>query len=321
MKKTLAILLILCLALMTTGAFAQENALEGHKVGFIQLTTVSNYHAAMSDRFAEMAGEAGMTAVMTNGEWKTDEQLRLCEDLIAQGCEAIILNPVGDEVVPIILARCEEAGIPLICVDNTSPGVGYTYIGIDNYAISRGIGQYVGEKYGSGNVVYLRSTANDTGCPAYRYGGFMGGLSDEGEVAGYDLIDERYALEDVDQSEGMRQMEELLAANDKIDIVLCHRDGLLLGALTAIKNAGREDIKVITGFDGELAALEAIKASGGGSNGPDLVTGLNSPVAIADMTLEVLNGYFAGGELPESYYTPVVTVTSGNVDEYMEYGF
>lgn len=321
MKKIAAMLLVLCLLIAAVTANAEEKAVAGHKVGFIQLTLVSNYHAAMSDHFEEIAKAAGLDAVMTNGEWKTDSQLQLCEDLIAQGCEAIILNPVGDEVVPIVLSRCQDAGIPLICVDNTSPGVGYTYIGIDNFAISRGIGEYVGEKYGQGNIVYLRSTANDTGCPAYRFGGFFGGLSDEGEVAGYKLIDERYALQDVDQTEGMRQMEELLAANDNIDIVLCHRDGLMLGALIAIKNAARTDVKVVTGFDGEKAALEAIKTSQGGANGPDVVTGLNSPIKIADMTLEVLNNYFAGEALPASYYTPVVVANYNNVDQYMDYGF
>ena len=321
MKKIAVIMIAICLVLVSVTACAEGNAASGHKVGFIQLTLVSNYHAAMSDHFEAIAKEAGLEAIMTNGEWKTDEQLQLCEDLIAQGCEAIILNPVGDEVVPNILSRCQEAGIPLICVDNTSPGTGYTYIGIDNFAIYRGIGQYVGAKYKEGKVVYLRSTANDTGCPAYRFGGFMAGLSDEGEVSGYDIIDERYALEDVDQSEGMRQMEELLAANDQIDIVVCHRDGLLLGALTAIKNAGRSDVKVVTGFDGEKAALEAIKANAGGANGPEVVTGLNSPILIADMTLEVLNKYFAGEALPASYYTPVVTVTNDNIDKYLDFGF
>lgn len=318
MKKLFAIVLMLCLALTCVAASAEESAAAGHKVGFIQLTLQSNYHATMSDHFAELAAANGMEAVMTNAEWATDAQLQLCEDLIAQGCEAIILNPVGDEVVPVIQQQCAAAGIPLICVDNTSPGDGYTYVGIDNFAIARGIGKYVGEKYGEGNIVYARSTASDTGCPAYRFGGLMGGLSDAGETAGYKLIDERYAQE-VTFDEGMRQAEEMLAANSEIDIIFTHRDGQALGALTAVRNAAREDVKVITGFDGELALLEAIAAWDG--TGPEIVTGLNSPVMVADMTMQALEVYFAGGDVASSYYTPVVTVTHENVDEYLSYGF
>lgn len=317
MKKIIAIALVMCMVLVAGMACAEGAAAAGHKVGFIQLTLASNYHATMSDHFEEIAKEAGMEAVMTNGEWKTDEQLQLCEDLIAQGCEAIILNPVGDEVVPVILARCQEVGIPLICVDNTAPGTGYTYVGIDNFAICRGIGQYIATHYDGGKIVYIRSTADDTGCPASRFGGIMGGISDEGEISRFEIIDERYSLEDVNAAEGMARMEEMLAANEQIDIVICHRDGLAMGALTAIKNAGRTDVKCVTGFDGELAYMEKM-AEGGDT---ELVTGLNSPVMIADMTFELLNKYFAGEELPASYYTPVVTLSKDNVADYMELGF
>lgn len=320
MKKVLGIAAVVGLSLSCMMVANAESAASGHTVGFIQLTLQSNYHSAMSDHFEEIANEAGMTAVMTNGEWAADEQLSLCEDLLAQGCEAIILNPTGDEVVPVIQARCEEEGVPLICVDNTSPGAGYVYCGIDNFAIARGIGQYVGEKYGSGNMVYVRSTAIDTGCPAYRWGGVMGGLSDEGEVAGYNLLDERY-VDDVSFDEGMSKMEEMLAANDEdIDIVICHRDGEALGAITAIESAGRE-VKVVTGFDGEKALLEKIKEHEGGANGCDIVTGLNSPIMVADLAMEALETYFSGGTMSSSYYTPVVTVSYENVDEYMDYGF
>jgi ribose transport system substrate-binding protein len=250
-----------------------------------------------------------------------EEQLKLAEDLIAQGVDALVLNPVGDEIVPKIVQLTKEANIPLICVDNTSPGEGYTYIGIDNFAIARGIGQYIGEKYDGGNVVYVRSTATDTGCPAFRFGGIMGGISDEGEVAKFNLIDERYAMSDVGESDGMKQMEELLAANDVIDIVIAHHDGQGLGALTAIENSGRTDIKVMAGFDGELKLMEAIKENQGGENGVDIVTGLNSPTMIAEMTLNTLSEYFSGNEINSSYYIPVIIVSYENVDEYMQYGF
>lgn len=319
MKKVFAIAIVLCLILSCFAALAESPA-AGHKVGFVQLTLQSNYHATMSDHFEEIAKAAGLEAVMTNAEWNLDDELRLCEDLIAQGCEAIVLNPCGDEAVPAVLAKCQEAGIPLVCVDNTSPGAGYTYVGIDNYAIARGIGQYVGEKYGSGNIVYARSTAIDTGCPAYRFGGLMGGLSDEGEVKGYNIIDERY-VEDVSYDEGLRVMEDMIAANDDpIDIVFCHRDGEALGAITAIENAGLE-VKVVTGFDGELGLLKKIKEHEGGAKGCDVVTGLNSPVMVADMALEALETFFSGASMESSYYTPVVVVSYENVDEYMDFGF
>ncbi len=294
----------------------------GHKVGFIQLTLGTTYHAAMSERFEELAEEKGVDVSMTVSQNRTaEEQLQLAEDLIAQGVEALVLNPVGDEIVPSVVQLCENAGIPLICVDNTSAGSGYTYVGIDNFAIARGIGQYVAEKYDGGNMVYVRSTPTDTGSPAFRFGGIMGGMSDQGEMARYSLIDERYAPTDVGESDGMSQMEEMLAANDQIDIVIAHHDAQALGALTAIENANRTDVKVVTGFDGEKAFFEKMKENQGGANGPDLVTGLNSPDMIAEMAMDVLDDMFNGEPVEAEYLIPVIIVSYENVDEYMEYGF
>lgn len=301
---------------------ASSDGLQGKKVGFIQLTLGTTYHASMSDKFEALCEEIGVELSMVASANRTaEEQLKLAEDLIAQGVDALVLNPVGDEIVPKIVQLAKDAGIPMICVDNTSPGEGYTYIGIDNFAIARGIGQYIGQHYDGGNMVYVRSTATDTGCPAYRYGGIMGGMSDEGEISGFDMIDERYAMTDVGEGDGLKQMEELLAANDQIDIVIAHHDGQALGALTAIENSGRTDIKVLAGFDGELRLFEAIKANQGGANGIDIVTGLNSPIMIAQMTIDALATYFGGNEMSASYYIPVIIISYDNVDEYMEYGF
>ena len=301
---------------------ATGTGVSGHKVGFIQLTLGTTYHAAMSEKFEALSKEKGVDVSMTVSQNRSaEEQLKLAEDLIAQGVEAIVLNPVGDEIVPSVVQLCENAKIPLICVDNTTAGSGYTYVGIDNFAIARGIGQYIGEKYNGGNMVSVSSTPTDTGCPALRFGGIMGGMSDQGEMARFPLIDERYAPTDVGENDGMNQMEELLAANSQIDVVLVHHDAQALGALTAINNAGRKDIKVISGFDGEKAFFEKMKENEGGKNGPDLVTGLNSPIMIAEMTMDVLDDIFSGKEVESEYLIPVIIVNYENVDEYMDYGF
>ncbi len=54
-------------------------------------------------------------------------------------------------------------------------------------------------------------------------------------------------------------MEDLLAANPKIDAVFCENDSMCLGAQKAISDAGRANEMFLVGVDGEAAALEAIK--------------------------------------------------------------
>ena len=280
-------LMVLALMVISLTAYAAENplnleknALQGKKIGFVQLTLGTTYHAAMSDRFEDLCKIYGAKVDMVVSQNRAaEEQLSLAEDLLAKGVEVLVLNPIGDEIVPSVVKLCQSKKVPLICVDNTSPRQGYVYVGIDNYAIAREIGRYVGRKLkGPSNFVYVRSTATDTGCPALRFGGIMGGISDESKVSNVKLIDERYATKDVGEGDGMLQMEELLASDPKIDVVIGHHDAQSLGALTAIRNAGRKDITIITGFDGEKRMLEEIKkAQGGKVGGIDLVTGSEQP--------------------------------------------
>ena len=327
-RKSLLVIGLVVVLLLSTAAFSNSlnlatNALKGKNIGFVQLTLGTTYHAAMSDRFDELAKEYGanFTQVVSSNR-SAAEQLALAEDLIAKGVDILILNPVGDEIVPSVADLCAQKNVPLFCVDNTSPGQGYVYVGIDNFAIARAIGRFVADFMGGeAKIVYVRSTATDTGCPALRFGGIMGGISDQGEIKGYDIIDERYAVVDVGESEGMLQMEELLAANPEIDVVIAHHDAQALGALTAIRNAGRTDVKLIVGFDGELRMLEEIKAAKNGKNGTALATGLNSPTMIAEICMQQINETLQGIAVRDCYYIPVVGISYDNVDEYMSYGF
>lgn len=298
------------------------NALKGKNIGLAQLLMSCSYHAEMTDVFSALADEYGFNLTFYDANFVIEDQISQVEDLISKGSDVLILNPCGDEGVPPVFNLSTAAGIPLFCVDNTRPGEGYTYVGIDNFAIARAIGKYIGSKMNEAKVVYVRSLATDTGCPALRWGGIQGGLSDTGEIAGFDLIDERFADKSCDETAGLLQMEDLLAANDHIDLVIAHRDGQALGAITAIKDAGRTDIKMIAGFDGELRMLEEIKAAEGGSiDGLDIVTGLNSPGMIAETTMRVINDMFLGKSVGSSYYIPVSAISYDNIDEYMKYGF
>jgi ribose transport system substrate-binding protein len=317
-KKIFATVLVFGLFLSSV-AFSQSlSAVKGHKIGFIQLTLGTTYHAAMSDRFVKIGKETGANVSMVVSQNRSaDEQLSLAEDLLSKGVEVLVLNPIGDEIVPSVLKLCQARHVPLICVDNTSPGAGYTYVGIDNFAIARMIGRYLGKNSSGGKMVYVRSTATDTGCPALRFGGIMGGMSDQGEMHRFALVDERYAPKDVGEAEGMQQMEEMLAANPHIDIVIAHHDAQALGALKAIRAAGRTDVKFLAGFDGELRMLKEIE-KGGGIN---LVTGLNSPTMIADITMQVINDIFQKKPVGSTYYIPVVAISKDNIKDYVKYGF
>jgi len=56
-----------------------------------------------------------------------------------------------------------------------------------------------------------------------------------------DHSDQRSGLGWLERGCGIKQMENLLAANPKIDAVFCENDSMCLGAQRAIADAGRTD--------------------------------------------------------------------------------
>ena len=115
---------------------------------------------------------------------------------------------------------------------------------------------------------------------------------------------------------GLAAMTNILPGYPKIDAVYSQDDETALGALVAIENERRTDIKFITGFGGTRGAYERFKAG--------------DPVYKASMSYFPTMGadgvrscaaFLRGETLPKDTIIPSVVVTSENVDEYMVHSY
>lgn len=106
-------------------------------------------------------------------------------------------------------------------------------------------------------------------------------------------------------------MEDMLAANPKIDAVFCENDSMCLGAQTAIADAGRAEEMFLVGVDGELAALEAIMNATNYA-----ATGLNNSDVIGRAAFHRLMAILGGGSPEKNTYLPSPIITIDNVLKY-----
>ena len=111
---------------------------------------------------------------------------------------------------------------------------------------------------------------------------------------------------------GIALMEDMLAANPKIDAVFCENDSMCLGAQTAISDAGRSDEMFLVGVDGETAALEAIM-----NDTNYAATGLNNSDQIGRAAFHRLMGILGGGIPEKNTYLPSPIITIDNVLKYL----
>ena len=124
--------------------------------------------------------------------------------------------------------------------------------------------------------------------------------------------------------EGLVAAEDLITANPDVNLVLAENDPMLIGALTALDNAGitygeEGTVKLISAADGSKDGYDAIK------EGKIMAIGENSPAKIAELGMEIAQDILVDGTDPESYeditMTPAAAVTKENVEEHYEYGF
>ena len=115
------------------------------------------------------------------------------------------------------------------------------------------------------------------------------------------------------REDGLKDMADILTANAKIDAVYSLDDETSIGALQAIADAGRTDIKAITGGGGCQEYFGIIKAN------PETgaCSALYSPLMIKDC-LDVAIAVVGGETVDAVKVIPSQIVSAENVDEYID---
>ncbi|MEO5614394.1 MAG: substrate-binding domain-containing protein, partial [Cypionkella sp.] len=107
-----------------------------------------------------------------------------------------------------------------------------------------------------------------------------------------------------------------LTAHPDVNVVLGENDSMLLGAINALKAAGKDkDVLIVAAADGQKEALEMIKAGGYGA------TGLNNPAQVAATGVDIAKAAIDGtlpADTPRVTYTEPAVITKDNVDKYYD---
>ena len=123
-----------------------------------------------------------------------------------------------------------------------------------------------------------------------------------------------YANPNFTIQDGMTVMADVLTANAKIDAVFSLDDETSLGALKAMEDAGRTEIKAITGGGGCQDYFNAIVAN---KDQIAACSALYSPLMIKDC-LDVAVAVLGGEEVEHVKVIPSQIVDATNADEYID---
>lgn len=229
------------------------------------------------------------------------------DDLIAQNVDAIVMLPVDGTPLTPAAKRVMEAGIPLVVFDREIASDDYTVtLKGDNTGIGVNGAKYLMDKLGGKGKVFMLS-----GIPCS-----VTTLRDEGfkqTIEGSDI--EVVGLQDggFQREKGYQVMQNALTAHPEIDAVFAIDDEMALGALKAVKEAGRTDIQYITAAGGAKDFYKAIMEE----EEIELATFLYSPLMVKD-AVKVGVDLMNGKEVDEMIVVPADRVDRDNVEEYYD---
>jgi ribose transport system substrate-binding protein len=291
-----------------------EAGAKSFKIGMANFSQCCPYFIGMNNSVIdEASGYGNITIISTDANGDAAKFQSDIEDLIAQGIDGIIVSGAWLEQAPAALDALNKAGVPTVLVDRLftqGSSEAYTsYIGPDNFTIGVQDGQYIADRLnGQGVVVELRGGPADNSIGLNRSNGCNSVLSTYSGITV--VVAPDFGGWSADG--GIALMEDLLAANPKIDAVFCENDSMCLGAQTAIKDAGRTDEMFLVGVDGENAALEAIMG-----NTNYAATGLNNSDQIGRAAFNRLMAILSGATPTEkNTYLPSPLITKDNVIKY-----
>jgi len=257
---TLALISALIVGLVGPAVMAADM-----KIGFMPMTLSNQYFQTMVEGAKKRASQLGveLSVQAPKSHSSVGAQLRIIENMITRGVDALCIVPASSTGLMSGLQKAQNAGIPVVNIDTqfsqkSIEGAGLNpipYIGTDNYDGAKKAGNKALELLGGeGKVAIL------TGVPGQqntrdRKNGFMDAV--EGKL---EIVATQTANWEVE--EGYNVTQNILQANPDLGLIFASNDGMALGALRALKEAGKQDEIELIGYDAIPAALESVKAGG-----------------------------------------------------------
>ena len=261
MKKLLVLVLALCLVLSMV---ASASALT---IAFSQIGQESDWRTANTDSVtAAIEGHEGWEFVYSDGQQKQENQIQALRNFITQGVDYILFTGVVTSGWDEVLTEVNEAEIPLILLDRIPDCADK----IEYKAAFGGDFPLEGRRQIQWAAKYLESLGKTENVKVAIMEGTTGSDAQVGRTEGNLAALKDYPWMEVvgqqtgnfTRAEGQALMESWLKSIDQIDVLIAQNDDMALGAIDAIKAAGKvpgKDI-IIVGCDSVKAAFEAIVA-------------------------------------------------------------
>jgi ABC-type sugar transport system substrate-binding protein len=200
------------------------------------------------------ANKVDIVVLAPPAETDVATQISQIEDQITKKVSAILVAPTDVAGLNPTFDKAKAAKIPILFVDTKGNWAdALTFIGTNNRNGGKLAGEFICEKLkGKGKVALITGVMSQQ-----THIDRIGGAEDALKACGLTVVAKQAA--DSDRAKGQTVMENVLTANPDVAAVFASNDLMALGAMEAIKAAGKKGI-VVVGFDANPDAVKSIEA-------------------------------------------------------------
>ncbi|GEL77667.1 ABC transporter substrate-binding protein [Tenuibacillus multivorans] len=315
-KGVLLLVLVMGLILSACGSEGNTNGETGggsdnggkHKIGILAPEVTHGWVAAVAyhaeERVKELSDNVDYQIKTSSNASEMTSQL---DDLMTWGAEAIVAFPQW-EGMEVPIQRALDEGIEVVNFDIVIDAEGVYRVAGDNEDMGVQGANYIVDKIGTeGNVVVLEVPSAGS-VSELRKKGFVETIE---EIAP-DMNLMTYATEFTREA-GLSDFADILTANDQIDAVYSMDDETSIGVLQAIREAGRSDVKVVTGGGGMQEYFNMMPEN----EDIWIQSALYSPAMVKD-AVDVAVDVLDGEEVEEDTIIPTTVVDRENYEQFLD---
>jgi ribose transport system substrate-binding protein len=309
MRKGPALTLLLALLLFDASCGSEKQASGTRTIAFIVPTLANPFFVDMTEAArAAVAATPGFAISVQAPAQFTDleRQVSLIETAIVSRVAAICLVASDSKGVIPVLRKAQDAGIPVVLVDNTVDSAEaaraglrvLAHIGSDNLLGGELAGQYIVEHAkGSKKVAMLEGVLGSEVANA-RKAGFLKAMN---RGIGPKVVASQTA--NYEREQGLTVFKTILQGAPDIAAVFAANDEMALGAIRAAREAKRSGI-LFVGFDATSEALAAV------DSGSLAATVAQQPKEMGRVAIGVAMRLINGAAVPRDTLVAVRLVTA-----------
>jgi ribose transport system substrate-binding protein len=285
MKTLLTGTFALGLMAASLGAQAQES------IALVVSTLNNPFFVTLSEGAEAKAQELGYELLVLDSQNDPARELANVEDVLNRDIAVLMINPTDSDAVRSAIRAANRQNVPVVTLDRgANGGEVVSHVASDNVMGGEMAAQFIVDALEDGGKVVELQGVPGTSAARDRGEGFNKVMAAQDNI---EIVASQPA--DFDRTRGLEVMENILQAQPEIDAVFAHNDEMALGAIQAIRGAGR-DIMIV-GFDGTDDGVAAVQA------GEMLGTVAQQAGRIGELGVEAAHAIIQGEAVPE--YTPV----------------